>query len=129
MGLKKCLLALKLLVPVSMPGVVLHFHAFSRFWTVSRSTAKFGGVYTLVYFLAAFFSLIYLACLWLFVALGAYWLFDLCVFVAWLFVHFCFCAFCCQQCWQTLDSDAFGPCRCRWAQLTCFAVRTTSFFA
>lgn len=55
---------------------------------MSRSTAKFGGVYTLVYFLAALFRLLYLACLWLFAALGAYWLFDLCVFVAWLFVHF-----------------------------------------
>lgn len=50
MGLKKCLLALKLLVPVSMQAVGLHFHAFSRFWTVSRSTAKFGGVYIYTHF-------------------------------------------------------------------------------
>lgn len=47
---------------------------------MSRSTAKFGGVYTLVYFLAALFRLLYLACLWLFAALGAYWLFDLLCF-------------------------------------------------
>ena len=81
MGLKKCLLALRLLVPVSMPALGLHFHTFSRFWTVSRSTAKFGGDTCLLSW-CVFWNAFGFLQLW--VPMG----FDLYVFVAWLFAHF-----------------------------------------